>query len=89
MSEGSLFQSFSVYPNPAAVATTLVFTLKQPAETQLFLRNQLGQTLWTGTIVAREGLNAVNVPLEGVKPGSYFLGVQLGEEIRTERLVKF
>ena len=89
VSEGSLFRSYSVYPNPAGAETTLVFSLKQSAEARLSLRNHLGQTMWTSAVDAREGLNAVNIPLDCVQSGSYFLSVQLGREVRTEHLVKY
>ena len=89
VAEESAFDSFSIFPNPSHDETSVVFSLKTQAGIQLALNNYLGQTVWAGSLDAREGLNAVKIPVANLPAGSYFLSLRLDGEVVTEKILRF
>jgi hypothetical protein len=84
-----VFTSLDVFPNPVSSEATRAFSMKKAGRVQLFLNNQLGREVWSGTIAARAGFNVSELPVFDVPAGQYFLSARFEGEVVTKKLVKF
>jgi len=75
-------------PNPVSKAATLSFAVKEQKETEITLYNILGQkmaTVYQGTPQAEEE-QTVQIDAANLSSGTYFLRLEVGNQIRNERL---
>jgi len=82
------FEGVNLYPNPATNATQLSFTLKKATSINASIINMLGQkvrTVNSGTMAA--GNHNVQLNIGGLAPGVYFVNLQTGTEVITEKLI--
>jgi len=78
-----------LYPNPVDNHTTLTVKLQQDEDVSIQLFNSIGQqveTLYLGTMKA--GSQSLTFDLNHLSQGVYFLKLQAGNSITTNRLIK-
>ncbi len=78
----------TVFPNPVHGEASVVFTLKKnEGDIRLSIRNVLGQEVWRGMpTTAQKGLNALSINKLNIHSGTYFLSVEAGHEIVTQKI---
>ncbi len=86
--QASNFDGVNLYPNPATNVTQLNFTLKKATSINATIINMLGQKVSSvngGTMAA--GNHNVQLNIGGLAPGVYFVNLQTGTEVITEKLI--
>ncbi|MEO1517187.1 MAG: T9SS type A sorting domain-containing protein [Bacteroidota bacterium] len=80
--------SIQLQPNPASEMTTLQFSLDQSRELDIHLTNALGQkiSLAQGRSFPA-GDNQLDIPLGDLADGLYFVSLQDGQQLSTQRLI--
>ena len=76
----------AVYPNPTSENTTVSFNIEEPGEVVIELFNTLGQKVFVKTLNMTAGENTVEIPLEGLTTGMYYINVRIENELITEKL---
>ena len=71
----------SLSPNPAATHTSIRFSATTETEVQVELFNQLGQRVLGQVMQAASGENQVDVNLQGLPAGSYFVRLSSGNAL--------
>lgn len=82
------FEGVNLYPNPATNVTQLTFTLKKATSINATIINMLGQKVSSvngGTMGA--GNHNVQLNIGGLAPGVYFVNLQTGTEVVTQKLI--
>jgi len=77
----------TVFPNPAKDATTLQFMLDRNEDLEIAVLNTVGQQIKiveTGSYVA--GLNTVDIPLQNINAGLYYVTVRNQHQATIQRL---
>lgn len=86
--ENSLFEDFSVYPNPTSVNLNITYSLKEtPNQINFRLFNTLGQQVWSSQADGFKGLNAVQVQLPTLPGGQYALVIQADRSVITKAVI--
>jgi hypothetical protein len=79
--------SFAMGPNPARLETSLRFTLRASVRAGFQLLDVQGREIWSSPEQGYDaGDHAVACPLQGVRPGLYFLRFEHGGETELSRL---
>jgi len=82
----SAFMLHPNYPNPFNAATTISYTLDQPAHVQLSIYNVLGQHITTPVNAPQPaGTHTVTWHAEGEPSGVYFIVLKAGNQSRVRR----
>lgn len=72
---------FNIYPNPAHESTNIEFTLDQSEEIEITLYSLLGAKIKT---ITKDnfgpGTHKTNIPLDKIKPGTYFINTKIGTQ---------
>lgn len=84
LTEQTLLENLSVYPNPVSDKLTVQFESKIPSFPTLVLTNTLGEVLLT---VEKPGL-IQQLDLSGLPKGLYFLKMNFSETQTTYKIVK-
>ncbi len=81
-----LEDNLHIYPNPSSKDVKVLFNLRATENISIDLRNGLGQHLFgfNSTMVA--GNNLVNLPIESLLGGIYFLNLTIGDKVITKKL---
>jgi pimeloyl-ACP methyl ester carboxylesterase len=82
-------KQFIVYPNPVENHTTLTLKLQQEEDVSIQLFNSIGQkveTLFVGTMKA--GSQSLTFDLNHLSQGVYFIKLETGNSITTNKLLK-
>ena len=90
VSEGlvSNFSIHNVYPNPAAAATNVAFSLVEPANVSITLTSITGQQVKQVNYGTRNaGNDLIQVPVSELASGIYFMTMQAGNSTVTRKLV--
>lgn len=82
------FDKVSVYPNPATNAAQLAFTLKKSATINASIVNVMGQKVASinGGNMA-PGAHTINLDINGLSAGVYFINLNTGNEVITQKLI--
>jgi hypothetical protein len=71
---------FQLYPNPATDYVRIELELEErsslPAAVRIF--SATGRTLYRQSLTLNSGSNRIDLPLESLAPGAYYLNVELG-----------
>jgi hypothetical protein len=84
--DASIFSEVRLFPNPAQEETALMFESERADEGLVRLLDINGRTLWKSTIEVREEENYIDIPLESLPSGIYF--VSLTTDSSGERLAR-
>lgn len=76
-----------IYPNPSSEDVKVLFNLKATENVSIDLRNGLGQHLFGFTSTMDAGNNLVNLPIESLSGGIYFLNLTMGDQVTTKKLL--
>jgi len=79
--------SFDVYPNPASESAFLKINALQSFDSKLLIYNSLGSLISEKTTVVNEGKNNVDLKIENLSPGLYFVSIKTRESSVTRRLI--
>jgi hypothetical protein len=85
---GNSEQQFSIYPNPASDHFTITFTLEQPTNVNLKVRNGIGQVV--ATILdgkQSQGVHQIKWKIAGMPSGIYYFRLTAGNQASTGKLV--
>lgn len=77
----------NVYPNPASGAAQVSFNLKEQAHVSIEVLNSMGQLMRREATAAKTGDNLVEVNVQGLPAGVYFLKMSIGNDSATHKLV--
>jgi hypothetical protein len=88
--KGNAFGEMALYPNPASGnAVTLVLSSHiQNVEVSVSVMDVTGKVLSSEKISASEGLNQHQLNTEALSAGVYFVTVQAGSYVSTQKLIK-
>jgi hypothetical protein len=79
--------TMSVYPNPASTMVKVQMDLKENAMVAVSVVNSLGQTVSTGNEAnLNAGIHTVNVPVNGLATGLYFVKVTVNGQSTSQPL---
>lgn len=90
VSSNLVMSNMSVMPNPGNIDSRLIFTLTQNSETKIYITNILGEIIATKEYSLIEGVHEFSIgELFKSQPesGIYFINVDSGNEIRTQKFV--
>ncbi|MEA3477378.1 MAG: T9SS type A sorting domain-containing protein, partial [Bacteroidota bacterium] len=78
-----------VYPNPARDNATIKLHLKEPSDLELNIYNISGQIVQQGIRKLRPGYNILNMDLQDLNNGVFYLNLELGDRFTlTRKLIK-
>ena len=81
-------ETFRIYPNPTSGLVTLELSNPLPGMSTILISNMLGQNMILEDLTLHEGLNQIQLNLDKLSPGIYFVGVTNAGTTITQRLVK-
>ncbi len=87
-----LLSEFSVMPNPGNLDSRLVFSLSDNSNTKIFVTNLLGEIIAMKDFKLSTGVHEIYLnEIINILPNSgiYFINVDSGKEIRTQKFVVF
>ncbi|HPX76209.1 MAG TPA: C10 family peptidase [Bacteroidales bacterium] len=87
-----LLSGFSILPNPGGLDSRLIFTLSDYSNTKIFVTNLLGEIVALKEYKLHSGYHEVSLKdIFNDKPNSgiYFINVDSGKEIKTQKFVMF
>lgn len=76
-----------IFPNPAKNSTSLLLELNENSSVDLVILNTMGQILKAIKIQGQIGENNVNLDLNGMSTGIYFVNIKVGNSISTKKLI--
>jgi|GEM_PF-2597989 len=80
--------SFSLFPNPAKGTAGIYLTAKQASEPEIMISNELGQVVKIiPKVRLQEGANHLNIDLEGMSSGIYFMDIISNGKIGRHKIV--
>jgi surface protein len=79
-------QLLGTAPNPARQQATVRYALPEKQEVEMRLYNVLGQQVRTVVSSSKEGRHEQTLDVSGLSSGVYFLRLQAGGEVRTQKL---
>ncbi|MFC2086410.1 C25 family cysteine peptidase [Bacteroidota bacterium] len=81
--------SFAVYPNPAINSATIEFNLEEKSQVALSVVNVLGKQVYIKPETEMtNGIHRLNMNLEAVPGGIYFVNLIIGNQKYTQRIIK-
>lgn len=87
--KGNTFTEVLVYPNPALSHATLMFSSQdQSGDVMVSVSDLTGKVLSTEKINVASGLNQYQLNTAGLSSGVYFISLQAGSYITTQKLIK-
>lgn len=82
----SSLKLLSTYPNPARQQVTVRYAVPKRGETTIRLHDVLGREVRTLVQSQKEGRQELSLDVGGLSSGVYFLRLQAGGEMRTQKL---
>jgi hypothetical protein len=79
--------SSSIYPNPASDKVVLLVDLKDQSLVKMKLINVIGQVVKSYEINGTAGENVVDLELNGLTAGIYFINLQSGNNTISKKLI--
>jgi len=83
----SSIDEFTVYPNPTATSTRVSFTVNKPENAVVNVLNVTGQMIASFSNRAMAGRNSLDINVENFSSGIYFINAQIGDEMKTQKLI--
>ena len=77
----------SIFPNPAKNNATVAVNLVNSSKVQVEVLNTVGQVVKTIQSQGQTGSNAINVDLNGLSSGIYFVNIKVDNAVSTKKLV--
>ena len=84
----SYLAEITIYPNPTTDKLTLSFITQKSTNTTWTLYTEIGKKIKTGKQKLIVGINQINLDLEKLKSGIYFVSLEIDGEIVTKQIVK-
>ena len=78
----------TIYPNPTTDKLTLSFITQKSTNTTWTLYTEIGKKIKTGKQKLIVGINQINLDLEKLKSGIYFVSLEIDGKIVTKQIVK-
>jgi hypothetical protein len=77
---------FSIFPNPASDNATVELSLKEPDDVVIEVVNILGQQEFVQATKMNAGINTVEIPVETLTTGMYYVSVRIANEVHVDKL---
>lgn len=84
--EEVLENNISIFPNPAFGSTSISLNLVESNDVFVELVNALGQRVFVQEYALTSGLNTIEIPLNDLSDGMYFMNLQVSDQLITEKL---
>ena len=78
--------SISIFPNPASSKATVALNLSESDDVAVEVVNTLGQQVFVQTSKMNAGQNTVEIPVEKLTTGMYYVNIRISDEMITEKL---
>ena len=78
--------SISIFPNPASSKATVALNLSESDDVAVEVVNTLGQQVFVQTSKMNAGQNTVEIPVEKLIIGMYYVNIKIGNEVSIEKL---
>jgi hypothetical protein len=81
----------SVFPNPATSSITVSYYSEASRSMRILIKDYTGRIVFENILISNEGFNQLDIPVDDLKSGVYFVGMsssEAGEFIREVRFVK-
>jgi len=78
--------SFSIFPNPASNNATATLNLSESDDVVIEVVNPLGQQVFVKTSKMKAGSNTVEIPVEKLITGMYYVNIRISDEMITQKL---
>lgn len=89
LGENSLANSVKIYPNPAKENAVLTLNSEKPGKGIIAMYDLLGNKVSNSDVLIKQGTNNINLLLEALHPGIYFIELKYNNEATiVRRLVK-
>jgi hypothetical protein len=85
--EHSLFDEFTVYPNPAGTSTKVSFTVNTAGNVVVNVYDITGQLISSYSNKVPAGRNSLDINVENFASGVYFINAQIGADVKTQKLM--
>ncbi len=85
----SALEQTSVYPNPTNGAAQLVISSRETAQAQVIVTDMNGRTVQSASVLVGQGLEVINLDLNGLNSGVYFVQVKAEGFSSTQKLIKY
>lgn len=85
---GNISAVAKLYPNPAYSKATLDITLATSTDATINVVDMMGRKVWSTQQELTKGVNRVNIPLNNVTAGVYFVQIMNGTGQLTYKLIK-
>ncbi|HET9136334.1 MAG TPA: T9SS type A sorting domain-containing protein, partial [Candidatus Kapabacteria bacterium] len=77
----------STYPNPADGYTTVQFTISNPGNVNLSIKDVLGRAVEKKSFFTQAGLNTFQIPLDNIPNGAYCVLIENDKEQLTTKII--
>lgn len=85
--KAKIFSSFEIFPNPANGISAVHINSPLTTESSLNVFNSLGQSVYQKNVLITEGKNKVDLHLENVPSGVYFVSIKSGLTTLSKKLI--
>lgn len=83
----NIIDELSVYPNPAGMTTKVSFSVSKPANVTLNILDIRGQLVASFSNTVLAGRSSVDINVENFASGVYFINAQIGDDVKTQKLI--
>ena len=84
--EEVLENTLSIFPNPASDNASVKLNLIESGDVIIEVVNTLGQNVFTQASKMNAGINTVEIPVETLTTGMYYVNIRMAHELITEKL---
>ena len=89
VNEHDLSSKIHIYPNPASEEINILFNIDKPGDIKLQFINSLGQKIKSvATDKLNMGENRINIPVDEIPNGVYFIKIIINENFVNKRIIK-
>jgi len=84
--EEVLENKLSIFPNPASDHAVLELRVKKSDDAVIDIVNTLGQQVFVQRSKMNKGLNTIQIPVESLTTGMYYVSVRIADEVHVDKL---
>lgn len=81
------FSGFEIFPNPAKETTSIHLNSNKALNANMVLVNALGETILKKELSLTEGKNKIDLNIENLNSGIYFVSIKTGETSISKKLI--
>ena len=85
--EQHIIDEFTVYPNPTGTSTKVSFTVNKTGNVIVNVYDVTGQLISSYSNKVAAGRSSLDINVENFSSGIYFINAQIGEDVKTQKLI--